>query len=739
MLRLETFHGTLDEWAELAATFPGYDVFQTPAWMHFLTESQGVTPVTATLHDGEGIAGCFAGMLVRWHGIRILGSPFTGWTTESMGIRLCGRVRKRDAVRALADYAFGELRCLHLEFRDPNFVPADVDGLGFNSTVSGGYILDLNQDEAQILQGFSQKSCRYSIRKAEKLGVVIEEAGADGFAGEYYSQLLEVFAKQSLVPTYNQRRVELLIKHMLPTGNLLLLRARDPDGRPIATGLFLGMNRTSYFWGNASCRDAQHLCPNEALHWYAIRYWKRRGFHYYDLCGGGDYKKKYGGFVATRYWFRQSKYLWVSAGRRSAYRLFRWRQTLKGRRASGQSPWWTLPGLRRRRQPAPQAPAAKAAQAKTKRTRIRIEPYTDAHVPAVQDFNARMRSGGTGAHFPLSPISSWLPKMPGRPVFQEYFLAIDDRDVVRGAYILKHRQFTVRGNVNPMSVYQLPISEGLVNRLYSPVGAQLLRDALQREPLLLALGMGGWTGPLPRLLKVARWDMFAVPFYFRVVHPRPFFRNLVRLRKKAGWRWMLDLMAATGLGWLGTTVCQNWRGRWPRPDPNLAVDSVAEFSSWADEVWEAAKDQYGLSGVRDAANLRTLYPVEERRFLRLKFSQGGRTVGWAVVLNTKLESHNHFGNMQLGTIVDGFAAVADVPRIVSTAAACLRSLGADLIVSNQCHYAWCRGLRQAGFVRGPSNVVYAGSRSVTDVLQRNAVQYHDLHLNRGDGDGPMNL
>src|SRR3546814_2118232 len=37
-----------------------------------------------------------------------------------------------------------------------------------------------------------------------------------------------------------------------------------------------------------------HLRPNQALHWYAMRYWKARGVHLHDWGGTGDYKKNYG-------------------------------------------------------------------------------------------------------------------------------------------------------------------------------------------------------------------------------------------------------------------------------------------------------------------------------------------------------------------------------------------------------------------------------------------------------------
>jgi hypothetical protein len=137
-------------------------------------------------------------------------------------------------------------------------------------------------------------SCRWSIRKAKKVGVLVEEVADLTFADDYYAQLVDVFAKQSLTPTYGVERVRELIRALYPTGRLLLVRARAPSGECIATGIFPAMNGTVYFWGSASWRQHQHYRPNEAIFWYAMRYWKDRGMKLLDMVGGGDYKRKYG-------------------------------------------------------------------------------------------------------------------------------------------------------------------------------------------------------------------------------------------------------------------------------------------------------------------------------------------------------------------------------------------------------------------------------------------------------------
>ena len=160
---------------------------------------------------------------------------------------------------------------------------------------------------------------------------MVEEAQDLEFADEYYAQLKDVFAKQSLVPTYDVGRVRQLITHLYPTGHLLLLRARDRQGQCIATGIFPHLNGVMYFWGGASWRQHQLLRPNEAIQWHALKFGRKNGLRAYDMGGGGEYKRKYGGGEIEVPWFRKSKYRWVRYLREMAQQSHKMRQQCLGR------------------------------------------------------------------------------------------------------------------------------------------------------------------------------------------------------------------------------------------------------------------------------------------------------------------------------------------------------------------------------------------------------------------------
>jgi hypothetical protein len=331
-VRLERVDPRHIEWDRLDH-FADRVVFQTREWIEFIARTQTADPVIAEVRSDQRVVGYFTGLIVKRFGVRILGSPFPGWTTSSMGFNLDPGVSRGDAVRALVDFAFGPLACLHVELKDRALRAEDVDGLGFEASPTVTFEVDLAPDEDAIFAGMTS-ACRRAVRKSAKEGVVVEQATGEDFADEYYAQLIEVFEKQSLRPAYDVSRVRELIRAVEPTGRLLLLRARAPSGESIATGIFPAMNGVAYFWGGASWRQHQILRPNEAIFWTAMRHWKARGVTVLDMGGGGDYKRKYGPRELSVPFFRKSRFRGLMLLREAARYTSRARQRRRdGRRA----------------------------------------------------------------------------------------------------------------------------------------------------------------------------------------------------------------------------------------------------------------------------------------------------------------------------------------------------------------------------------------------------------------------
>jgi GNAT acetyltransferase-like protein len=328
------------DWKRLDS-FADRTVFQTRSWLQFVRESQNATPVLAELREGSDVLGYFTGLTVSKVGLKVLGSSFPGWTTPYIGFNLNAGVSRRGALEALEKFAWDDLKCVHMEISDAHFRFEDAEGLGFKTEFYGSYRTDLTKSEDELFNSMDS-ACRRCVRKAEKSGVKIEEAHDLAFADEYYEQLKDVFAKQSLVPTYTVERVRALVRNVEPSGNVLLIRARDPEGKCIATGIYPGFNKIAEFWGNASFRAYQNFRPNEACHWYALRYWKQRGVAIFDWGGEGVYKEKYGCTPYRVPWFTKSRYQIVGVLRNEARNMFARKQKflgwLQGSRTSGDRP-----------------------------------------------------------------------------------------------------------------------------------------------------------------------------------------------------------------------------------------------------------------------------------------------------------------------------------------------------------------------------------------------------------------
>jgi CelD/BcsL family acetyltransferase involved in cellulose biosynthesis len=318
-------------WEAIVAGHPEAEVFHGAPWLEFLADSQGAEPVVAVVRADGLPVGYFVGGIVRRFGVRILGSPLRGWGTMVMGFLLEEGVDRRAAAEALIPFAFRDLRCLHVELSDRRLTVDQMAGTSYVVEIGRTYVVDLEPEEEAIF-GRMRSTSRNYVRQASRKGVRAERATSDDFADEYYGQLVEVFARQGLGPTYGVDRVRKLIKALQPADEILLMRVRAPNGADLATAVVVGRNRTAVLWGAAFHRSLADSHPNELLHWEAMRHWRARGVLRYDMGGGGDYKAKYGGVETPSIHFYRSRYALLRHGR-TAVRLFaRARQLVAGAR-----------------------------------------------------------------------------------------------------------------------------------------------------------------------------------------------------------------------------------------------------------------------------------------------------------------------------------------------------------------------------------------------------------------------
>ena len=363
--------------------------------------------------------------------------------------------------------------------------------------------------------------------------------------------------------------------------------------------------------------------------------------------------------------------------------------------------------------------------------------YEAAHEPAARAFNARLRAAHALPFGLPETAAAPNPNTPAPGIEFRHFVVVDDDGAVRGGYFVRSQPFYIRGQVRAVGHYQAPLSEGVVDKRYAAVGAVMLRHALEQQPLLFAMGMGGKERPLPRMLRAMGWTILETPFYFLVLNGLRFLRNIGPLRGSADRRLAADVLAFSRLGGLAIKAIQGVRRR-SRFDVRYGRQAIQDFSAWADWIWEANRERYAMSAVRTADYLRFIYPTGDS-YYGVRLTEGETPAGWVEMLDCRPLERSYFGAMRVAALVDGVGKTAAIPSLVECAVEVARKRNADIVISNQMHRDWRTALEAAGFWQGPSNYLLALSKELGTLLEPLEEAIPQIHFNRGDGDGRVNL
>jgi hypothetical protein len=337
-----------------------------------------------------------------------------------------------------------------------------------------------------------------------------------------------------------------------------------------------------------------------------------------------------------------------------------------------------------------------------------------------------MHAAGAPGNFVHASISH---PDPAAPVQTTQEIVWDGADV-RGGVL----RFEFPASPQPVVNFQSPISEGTIDKHYSMVAMQLVRH-MQQAGRAFIVGMGGFDKPLPRLLKASGWRVEAVPFFFRVHRPNRFLRELPLLRQSRKLAALSGIARVTGLGWAGLQALHWWSTRPLRSD--CALRQLEAWPPWVDDVWSEFSARCSFAVSRDRRTLDWLYPPADARVLRFSMRACGADVGWVTCVRSEMRDDGHFGNLCVGTILDGLAPEGYESTLVGLADRELRARGCDVVISNQTHRSFVQAFADCGFLSRPSNYLLACTRPLASLIEENGAGL--IHVTRGDGDGRIHL
>jgi len=282
------------------------------------------------VRSGGRSIGHFVGAVVQRYGVRILGSPLIGWSTQCMGFLLEEGSDRRAAAEALLPFAYRELGCLHVELGDRRLTAEGMLGSPYHQEIGYSYQVDLRRSEQEMLARF-RRTTRQEVRKSIQAGLRAETASDDDFVDDFYGYLTSIFGRQGLSPTYGRHRVRCLLDTLGPSGAVLAMRILAPDGESLAASISVGRNRMAVAWGMGFDRTDERYHPIELMWWETMRHWRSAGASFFDLGGGGAYKSKYGGDRIQSAHFHGSRFVGLGAGRSAVRHLARARQIVAAR------------------------------------------------------------------------------------------------------------------------------------------------------------------------------------------------------------------------------------------------------------------------------------------------------------------------------------------------------------------------------------------------------------------------
>lgn len=270
-------------------------IFQTKEWIGFIMETQKVTPIILRMSENDQLIGYFTGALFKKFGIKIIGSPFRGWTTLYMGMNLKeGIAYERSYIAKLVwKFLKKKYHCVYFEMIDRFITKEEAKKNKLRFEFQGTYIKDLSGTEEELLASFN-KHCRKYIRNFEKSEVkVIFEEPNDDFANLYYSQLEKVFGYQKLTPSYDLKRVKCLLAALKEKDYVVCIKAVTPEGECVGTTMGFGFNGRGYTWGSTNIRGEKDYKQSQGLRWEMMKHWRSKQCYDYDFVGIREYKLQF--------------------------------------------------------------------------------------------------------------------------------------------------------------------------------------------------------------------------------------------------------------------------------------------------------------------------------------------------------------------------------------------------------------------------------------------------------------
>jgi len=303
-MRFIRLEGRPPKWDQLIRNFPNKTLFNESAWLDYVLS---VCPHSGVdyleIRRGPELVGYFCAPRIRkfmfsmweipqfWH---YMGPVVDPQVDQAKLVDLMLAHCKTEGIASLT---------LCNDWLDPGVMQA----AGFTQESNVTHVCSLTGGAAAVWERM-HGTCRTRIRKAEKNGLIVESATDPEFIDEFYPRYVRLLASKGLLPDYEIDQARSLFHHLGSADRLFALRVKL-EGKVIATALYPHDDRAMYYWDAGYEPDSLPLCPNNLLHWTAMKLAIERGIPVFNMGGGprpSRFTQKFGGSLQPLLTYRKS-------------------------------------------------------------------------------------------------------------------------------------------------------------------------------------------------------------------------------------------------------------------------------------------------------------------------------------------------------------------------------------------------------------------------------------------------
>jgi hypothetical protein len=258
-------------WLEFINKFPRSNIFHHPSWLKLLSiQYKFDTFAICSIDADETIKAALPLCEIKGiNGRKWISLPFTDYVEP-----LFDSEENMDEIidHLITNQTEKKVDSIEIRYRNDAF---------FNFSNEFYHILELENKNEQEIFNSLKDSHKRNIKKSKKEGLTGEILYSKESVNEFYLLHLKTRKKQG-VPiqpkSFFNNMYEELIKNGL--GFVVLVKK---ENKALATGLFLGFNRTLTYKYGASDPDELLLRPNNLMFMTAIEYAIKKGYQYFDF------------------------------------------------------------------------------------------------------------------------------------------------------------------------------------------------------------------------------------------------------------------------------------------------------------------------------------------------------------------------------------------------------------------------------------------------------------------------